>query len=60
MKLHLRKERTEMKISRWLKITQVSFNCCMYCDGQLYSEQRDADKEIKYVYIQDNGESKGE
>lgn len=44
-----------MKISKWLKVTNISFNCNMYCDGEYYSEQRDADKEIKYVNIQDNG-----
>ncbi len=44
-----------MKISKWLKVTNFPFEYTMYCDGNFYSEQRDADKEIKYVTIQDSG-----
>lgn len=42
-----------MKISRWLKVTNFPFEYTMYCDGNFYSEQRDANKEIKYVNIRD-------
>lgn len=44
-----------MKIKNWLRVTTVEDMLNMRVDNHFYSSDRDDDKIIDYVFVQDNG-----
>lgn len=44
-----------MKVKKWLKVTYVEKRSNIRVDDDFYCEERDGDKIIDYVRVQDNG-----
>ena len=44
-----------MKVKKWLKVTFIDDNTNLRVDDDFYRSNRDDEKEINFVRVQDNG-----
>ena len=44
-----------MKVKTWLRITRIADIPDLRIDSDYYNPQKDGEKEIKYVVVQENG-----